>query len=166
MRKRLWVFDFDGNKQAESELGESSINESGYLVDMVGHNLQNGIYADNYYLNLAHPLNSNDPLPDESVLCYTYYFQKTQAKCTLDLNAWCLTFNGRDTQTSEDDVVPAAKIRVLYCKNKSTDTKAKKFVKAYSIYNAETNQPVKTNNLFKNIRINIFLNKFIKKLLI
>ena len=48
-----WVFDFDGNKQAESELGESSINKSGYLVDMVGHNLQNGIYANNYYLNLT-----------------------------------------------------------------------------------------------------------------
>ena len=93
----------------------------------------------------VHIVNEQE-LPDESVLCYTYYFQKTQAKCTLDLNAWCLTFNGRDTQTSDDDVVPAAKIRVLYCKNKSTDTKTTKFVKADSIYNAETNQPVKTNN--------------------
>lgn len=139
-----WVFDFDGNKQAESELGESSINESGYLVDMVGHNLQNGIYADNYYLNLAHPLSNEQKLPDESVLCYTYYFQKTQASCTKDLNAWCMSFNGRDTLSTEDDVVPAAKIRVLYCKNQSIDTK--KFVKAYSVYNAETNQPVKANN--------------------
>ena len=49
---------------------------------MVGHNLQNGIYADNYYLNLAHPLSNEQKLPDESVLCYTYYFQKTQASCT------------------------------------------------------------------------------------
>ena len=57
-----------------------------------------------------------------------------------------MSFNGRDTSSSEDDVVPAAKIRVLYCKNKSVDTKAKKFVKAYSVYNAETNQPVKANN--------------------
>ena len=137
-----WVFDFDGNKQAESELGESSINESGYLVDMVGHNLQNGIYANNYYLNLALPLDNTTI--DESVLCYTYYFQKTQASCTKDLNAWCMSFNGRDTVSNEDNVKPTAKIRVLYCKNKSTDTK--KFVKAYSLYNAETNQPVKTNN--------------------
>ena len=137
-----WVFDFDGNKQAESELGESSINESGYLVDMVGHNLQNGIYANNYYLNLALSLDNTNI--DESVLCYTYYFQKTQASCTKDLNAWCMSFNGRDTASNEDNVKPAAKIRVLYCKNKSTDTK--KFVKAYSLYNAETNQPVKTNN--------------------
>lgn len=137
-----WVFDFDGNKQAESELGESSINKSGYLVDMVGHNLQNGIYANNYYLNLALSLDNTNI--DESVLCYTYYFQKTQASCTKDLNAWCMSFNGRDTVSNEDNVKPAAKIRVLYCKNKSTDTK--KFVKAYSLYNAETNQPVKTNN--------------------
>ena len=137
-----WVFDFDGNKQAESELGESSINESGYLVDMVGHNLQNGIYANNYYLNLAFSLDNTTI--DESVLCYTYYFQKTQASCTKDLNAWCMSFNGRDTVSNEDNVKPTAKIRVLYCKNKSTDTK--KFVKAYSLYNAETNQPVKTNN--------------------
>lgn len=57
-----------------------------------------------------------------------------------------MSFNGRDTSSSEDDVVPAAKIRVLYCKNKSVDTTAKKFVKAYSVYNAETNQPVKANN--------------------
>lgn len=139
-----WVFDFDGNKQAESELGESSINESGYLVDMVGHNLQNGIYADNYYLNLAHPLNASAPPPNESVLCYTYYFQKTQANCTQDLNAWCLSFNGRDTESTDDNVVPAAKIRVLYCKTPTYDTK--KFLKAYSIYNAKTNQPVKANN--------------------
>lgn len=139
-----WVFDFDGNKQAESELGESSINESGYLVDMVGHNLQNGIYANNYYLNLALPLDNTTI--DESVLCYTYYFQKTQASCTKDLNAWCMSFNGRDTVSNEDNVKPTAKIRVLYCKNKSTDTDTKKFVKAYSLYNAETNQPVKTNN--------------------
>lgn len=137
-----WVFDFDGNKQAESELGESTINKSGYLVDMVGHNLQNGIYANNYYLNLALSLDNTNI--DESVLCYTYYFQKTQASCTKDLNAWCMSFNGRDTVSNEDNVKPAAKIRVLYCKNKSTDTK--KFVKAYSLYNAETNQPVKTNN--------------------
>ena len=81
-----WVFDFDGNKQAESELGESSINESGYLVDMVGHNLQNGIYANNYYLNLALSLDNNNI--GESTLCYTYYFQKMQASCTKDLNAW------------------------------------------------------------------------------
>lgn len=140
-----WVFDFDGNKQAESELGESSINESGYLVDMVGHNLQNGIQDDNYYLNLAHPLDSTNT-PDESVLCHTYYFQKTQVNNTQDLNAWCLSFNGRDTNTDEDDVKPTAKIRVLYCKNPSTNKDEKKFVKAYSIYNAETNQPVKTNN--------------------
>ena len=25
----------------------------GYLIDMVGHNLQNGIYGNNYYLNLT-----------------------------------------------------------------------------------------------------------------
>lgn len=139
-----WVFDFDGNKQAESELGESSINESGYLVDMVGHNLQNGIYANNYYLNLALSLDNTNI--DESTLCYTYYFQKTQASCTKDLNAWCMSFNGRDTVSKEDNVEPKAKIRVLYCKNKSADTKTKKFVKAYSLYNADTNQPVSTNN--------------------
>lgn len=139
-----WVFDFDGNKQAESELGESSINESGYLVDMVGHNLQNGIYANNYYLNLALSLDNTNI--DESTLCYTYYFQKTQASCTKDLNAWCMSFNGRDTVSKEDNVEPKAKIRVLYCKNKSADTNTKKFVKAYSLYNADTNQPVSTNN--------------------
>ena len=57
-----------------------------------------------------------------------------------------MSFNGRETVSKEDNVVPAAKIRVLYCKNKSVDTKAKKFVKAYSVYNAETNHPVSTTN--------------------
>jgi len=50
-----WVYDFDANAQAESELSEGLIEESGFLVDMVGHNLQNGVYNSEYYLNLSLP---------------------------------------------------------------------------------------------------------------
>lgn len=154
-----WVFDFDGNKQAESELGEGEINESGYLVDMVGHNLQTGIYSDNYYLNLAHPLKADESNREKDltaeqieaagIVVPSYYFQKTKAlepvsttDSTLNFNnrkAWCLSFNGRDTKSSTDDVKASAVVRVIYQENRKPK-------KAYAVYNAETNQPVKSNN--------------------
>ncbi len=144
-----WVFDFDGNKQAESELGESEINESGYLVDMVGHNLQTGIYSDNYYLNLAHPQNNNmtaSDIENAGIVVPSYYFQKTQAfdseikdPTFNKQKAWCLSFNGRETTNSTDDVVPSALVRVLYANNN-------KPMKAFAIYNTKTNQPVKAKN--------------------
>lgn len=162
-----WVFDFDGNKQAESELGESSINESGYLIDMVGHNLQNGIYGNNYYLNLTasstkstgstEQTDGQDTVKAEvktEVVGYTYYFQKTHVDSIEDRNAWCLNFNGRDTDSEDDDIKPSANVRVLYCDKPKINENGEAtvgeqpmtFYKAYALYNAKTNQPVVGTN--------------------
>ena len=44
-----WIYDFDANAEGESDLGETEIGKSGFYVDMVGHNLQNGIYNSSLY---------------------------------------------------------------------------------------------------------------------
>lgn len=38
-----WVYDYDGNNEADSDAGESEIGENGFLIDMVGHNFRNGV---------------------------------------------------------------------------------------------------------------------------
>ena len=112
--KGSWVYDFDSNRQAESELGEGAIEESGYLVDMVGHNLQDGIYTKNYYLSLAHPLNDVKVYPAS-------WFLKLNATGKIYTETlpsynviYPLMFNGRDTEDTTDDVSQNAKIRTLY----------------------------------------------------
>lgn len=143
-----WVYDFDGNHQAESELNESAIEETGYLVDMVGHNLQKGIYLTDYYLNLVHP-SGNDKKDgkytlDTSTVCLpTSYFLKTKGSLKTPTDASSgivlMTFNGRDTEATTDDIQPTAKIRVI------TGTDSSKWNKAYVVYDASTNQPIKGN---------------------
>ena len=141
--KGSWVYDFDSNRQAESELGEGAIEESGYLVDMVGHNLQDGIYTKNYYLSLAHPLNTTDV----SVYPASWFLKlnATNKSYTQTLPSsdviYPLMFNGRDTQNTTDDILQNAKIRTLYSKDNSyTD-----FYKAYVIIDCSTNKPIKGN---------------------
>lgn len=38
-----WVYDYDANAEADSESGESKVAENGFIIDMVGHNFQNGV---------------------------------------------------------------------------------------------------------------------------
>ena len=38
-----WVYDYDGNSEADSEAGESEIGTNGFKIDMVGHSFQNGV---------------------------------------------------------------------------------------------------------------------------
>lgn len=40
-----WVYDYDGNNEADSDAGESEIGENGFLIDMVGHNFRNGVIS-------------------------------------------------------------------------------------------------------------------------
>lgn len=129
-----WIFDFDENKQGESELGEDAIQDSGYLVDMVGHNIQYGFQKNDYYLNLAHPLN------DSTVEKYpTYYFLKTKGSNNISADdntaskaVFPLMFNGRNTEETSDDIKKEATIRVLYT-NETQKTDTPDFYKAYIV---------------------------------
>lgn len=123
-----WIYDYDGNAQGESELGEGEINENAYLVDMVGHNLQSGIRMSDVYLSLAKPDFKDHTYPTEdddkidAVNVPAYFMLKTSAVTTgedgkevIDTTstATVMSFNGLDTSTPQDDIKPTAKIRVL-----------------------------------------------------
>lgn len=41
-----WIYDYDGNNEADSASGESEIGSNGFLIDMVGHGFQNGVRYD------------------------------------------------------------------------------------------------------------------------
>lgn len=47
-----WVYDFDANGEGESEYGETEIGENGFIVDMVGHNFQNGVSKEKVWAEL------------------------------------------------------------------------------------------------------------------
>lgn len=156
--KGLWVFDFDGNKQAESELGEGSIEDSGYLVDMVGHNIQQGFQKNDYYLNLAQPIanSSNEKYP-------TYYFLKTNGSNQIDKEAvFPLMFNGRNTSESSDDIKKQAKLRVLYT---NTGTDKPIFYNAYMVCDnsSKTKNIIDTSTGDKNIYVILPANDTSKK---
>ena len=138
-----WIYDFDGNAQAESELGEGEISNNAYLVDMVGHNLQNGIYSSEFYLNLSHPTNVNDTPVDE-VKAPTAWFLKTEG--SLDKNVWYMQFNGRDTEDTKDDVSAIAVARVINGSGESN------WNKAYVIYDKATGKPIKGNGILKSVK--------------
>lgn len=142
-----WIYDFDGNSQADSELGEGSISENAYLVDMVGHNLQKGIYSSDFYMNLAHPENhaATDNDIDETIKAPTAWFLKTQGSLT-DKNAWFMAFNGRETEDDSDDVEPSAKIRVI------TGSGSNKWDLAYVVYDTKTNKPIKGNGKLAGVK--------------
>lgn len=101
---------------------------------MVGHGLQDGIYTSDYYLSLN--VSTNDT--SAATVVPTSYFLKTLGTLK-DMNAWVMSFNGRDTDTLDDDVMPTAKVRVI----DGTDTSAWK--KAYVVYDCSTNKPIKGN---------------------
>lgn len=139
-----WVYDFDGNAQAESELGEGEISNNAYLVDMVGHNLQNGIYSSEFYLNLSHPTNKVGK-PSNEVYAPTAWFLKTEVSLT-DKNVWYMQFNGRDTEDANDDVMPNAVVRVIDGLGESN------WNKAYVIYDKATGKPIKGNGILKSVK--------------
>ena len=41
-----WIYDFDGNNEADSAAGESEIGDNGFVIDMVGHSFLNGLRGD------------------------------------------------------------------------------------------------------------------------
>lgn len=41
-----WIYDYDGNGEADSDAGETEIGNNGFIIDMVGHGFQNGVRSD------------------------------------------------------------------------------------------------------------------------
>jgi hypothetical protein len=139
-----WIYDFDANNQADSELGEGAVENSGYLVDMVGHNLQNGIYSSEYYLCLG---KTNDNHGGSSSYP-TAYFLKTLGSLDESADAekvYPLQFNGRDTEDTKDDIKETAKIRVLIGEDSS-------FYKAFVVIDTSTNKPIKGNGDYPGVK--------------
>ena len=58
--KGTWIYDLDFNAEGDSELGEGEISNSGFLVDMVGHNLSKGIPSEKQYVKLGTELTGKD----------------------------------------------------------------------------------------------------------
>lgn len=139
-----WVYDFDGNAQAESELGEGTVDTNAYLIDMVGHNLQQGIYSSDFYLNLSHPIEVPVTV-DNTILAPTAWFLKTEGSLT-DKNAWFMAFNGRETDTVSDDVPATAKVRVI------DGLGSNNWNKAYVVYDKKTNKPIKGNGKLAGVK--------------
>ena len=139
-----WVYDFDGNAQAESELGEGTVDTNAYLIDMVGHNLQQGIYSSDFYLNLSHPIDIPVTV-DNTILAPTAWFLKTEGSLT-DKNAWFMAFNGRETDTVSDDVPATAKVRVI------DGLGSNNWNKAYVVYDKKTNKPIKGNGKLAGVK--------------
>lgn len=139
-----WVYDFDANAQAESELGEGTVDTNAYLIDMVGHNLQQGIYTSDFYLNLSHPIQVPVTV-DNTILAPTAWFLKTEGSLT-DKNAWFMAFNGRETETTTDDVPSMAKVRVI------DGLGSNNWNKAYVVYDKKTNKPIKGNGKLAGVK--------------
>lgn len=41
-----WIYDYDGNGEADSDAGETEIGSNGFLIDMVGHGFHYGVRSD------------------------------------------------------------------------------------------------------------------------
>ena len=162
--KGTWVYDFDENAQAESELGEGMIEDSGYLIDMVGHNLQQGIYKNDLYINLADPetgTNDDKKYP-------TTWFLKTEGKHD-GKYIYPLLLNNRESQ--ETDLPETAKIRVLTNDCNGTTLTGKQYAKAYVVIDCSTNMPIRGNGMAPGVKTwyiistkDISINKRTKKI--
>ena len=120
-----WVFDFDGNNEAESDAGESEIGTNGYIIDMVGHNLQEGIYVANTYLNLAHPENKDKVIGTIPA----YYILKTNV--SNDSPACALQLLSEDPNNTK---ITVANLPVI--------TDPIKPEKVYAVFDASTNKKI------------------------
>lgn len=126
-----WVFDFDGNNEAESNMGETEIGSNGYLIDMVGHNLQDGIIANDTYLNLAHPYDKDKV----DGIIPAYYLTKTAANATD--TACVLSLYNRETGKALEKT---AVLPVI------TDPENPELV--YTIFDASTNKAINTQKCY------------------
>ena len=41
-----WIYDFDGNNEGDTSVGEGEIGNNGFVIDMVGHGFLNGLRGD------------------------------------------------------------------------------------------------------------------------
>ena len=139
-----WIYDFDANAEGESDLGETEIGKSGFYVDMVGHNLQNGIYNSSLYECLKSksgaeykPQNASGVTPKP---IFDYYFLKTNAETT---DSSSITYLGVDTSIAPDAVIRAI------TPAQGSDTS---YMKAYVVYNGSTNKPIRGNGKATGVR--------------
>lgn len=140
-----WIYDYDENHEAESDMGENEINtETGYIVDMVGHGLQKGIQTNTNWTELTSHSELKVP---------AYYFYNSFE--TPDASWVCLNTNGLDTTTPVDDVQTKAKIQVITSHAYGTDGKPStslddllvgdkaKQSYVYAVYDASTGKRIK-----------------------
>ena len=138
--KGCWIYDFDANAEGESELGESEIGKNGFYVDMVGHNLQTGIFNSSLY----ECLKGSDPEPVYPAGVTPkdikdYYFLKTNAESP---DSSTITYIGTDSSVAPDAVIRAI------TPNEAGD----KYLKSYVVYNASTNKPIRGNGKATGVR--------------
>lgn len=118
-----WVYDFDNNGEAETEMGEDNIESNGFIVDMVGHGFQNGLKMSTQWdewdeLDVSYGVTAFDAgrgLLDTSV----YYLDATKAE---DASSRITTV-----------IIP------------SIDADTQEPLILYPIYNASTGSSVKNN---------------------
>lgn len=122
-----WVTDYDGNREADSDAGEAEIGSNGYLIDMVGHNLQDGIQVNDMWLNLAHPLKDTDGTVP------SYYFTKNNS---IDTSACVLSLYNRDLDDTKKHLEKTAVLPVI------TNADPAAALHVYAIFDASTNKKI------------------------
>lgn len=135
--KGTWVYDFDANAEAESDLGEGEIGKAGFYVDMVGHNLQNGIYNSQLYEQISGDSESTNEDSSIPAKYLDYIFLKTNATTN---DSSTIIYIGA---AEDPSVNPMAVVRALTPDSEAgTDDKTPYF-KAYVVFDASTNKPVR-----------------------
>lgn len=134
-----WIYDFDANAEGESDLGEGEIGKSGFYVDMVGHNLQNGIFNSSLYEDLTTEDSSDgeDSSEGNGRQVLDYYFLKTNASDAEEKN---IVYLGTDSSVAPDAVI------------RTITPDGDEYLKAYVVYNASTNKPIRGNGKAKGVR--------------
>ena len=136
-----WVFDYDANCEAETNKGENEINtETGYLVDMVGHTLQEGIYTATKWINL-NDLNDDAKVDASAMVVPAYYFTKTLDPSYDITNDFVyLGTAGLDTSDyAKDDVKAQALVKVV----KPWEKDQSQIGYIYGVYDCSTNKRIK-----------------------
>lgn len=166
--KGCWVFDYDNNNEGESEQGETE--NKAFIVDMVGHGMQNGFFKKTAWKDIAsignnsargkksrsmNHINGKDG-KNSSLLYPKYYFDLGVDTSTLDV--YCLSLNGLDTTTkTDDDIAEKAHAKVVCYDGKNTADNGKVH-HIYGVYDASTNRRIRGTESYVSISIDTFNN--------
>lgn len=116
-----WVYDYDSNSEADSESGEGVVAENGFIIDMVGHNFQNGVSKEKSWNELGTSF--------KSVL-----FDGSVGTLRPDSSVFYLN-------DSSIDVNDATNITTL----KTPEFKGNETYRLYAVYDTVTNRRIKSN---------------------